>query len=178
MSLAILKRKADAKFNQVSSNAPFSINGPRRANHYIGRGAHRPTPTRSCEALSLDVPKPSVASGAVARGRLVNVRADAGIVQPDANFPENDSQGIYLFNKRLKHDCVTATNSVPLDCVDNDCGSGSRRALVVPVSKDFAVHASYDDYLSKNLLPQCANIVSSHIKINNIGITNARCGSV
>ena len=165
-------------FNKVSHNTTFSINGSRRSNHYIGRGSHRATPTRTCEAQS-DSIKSSVRDGRAARDRSVATRADSAIVQPDSNFPANDSQGLYIFNKKLKHECVV--NTQPPDCTQisgQKCGSfiGTSINPTALIQKDFAVAQSYDDYLSKRLLPQCANIVNSHKKINNIGPTNARCG--
>ena len=165
-------------FNKVSHNTEFSINGSHRSNHYIGSGSHRTTTTRTCEAQTTTI-KPSVLSGRAAMRRALSVRADADIVQPDSNFPGNDSQGIYIFNKKLKHDCVV--NTQPPDCTQlsgQKCGSfvGTRLNPTTHIQKDFGVAQSYDDYLSKRLLPQCTNIVNSHRKINNIGPTNARCG--
>ena len=219
MSLAILKKKAMVRdqtgnprasppgsnnmnrgstsiFNKVSHNKSFSLNGNRRSNHYIGSGSHRPTPTRSCEAQS-NTPKLSVLTSRGARNRTINTRANINMAQPDSNFPENDSQGIYIFNKKLKHDCVNHSTTTTTKCGQHgnqdviqhfpDCQNisgqkcstfiGSRVNPRTLIHKDYGVAQSYDEYLSKRLLPQCTNIVNSSKKVNNIGITNARCGS-
>ena len=195
MSLATLKKKSNSKFNQVSNNQTFSLNGTRRSNHYIGRTAHVPTPTRSCEAQTKTT-KTSVVGAHVANSRAIGVRADHAIVQPDSNFPENDSQGVYIFKKKFKHDCVTTRQGKNDRCgneINNnpeipECSElpkqncrgfqGSVPIVNTPYHKDFSVYNSYDDYLSKSVIPECA-LIDENIypkKINNITKTNSRCG--
>ncbi len=179
---ATMSHKANSTlFNKVSSGPGiFSINGSSRHSHYIGRGSHRAPTTQSCLAQSTTV-KPSVVSNAVARRNATLTRANDNVVQPDANFPDNDSQGTYIFNKKFAHDCVVDTHTQTPDCAklsNQNCGGrvGNRLNPTTPFKKDFAVAQSYDDYLSKNLLPKCTKIEIYPKKINNNGITNARCG--
>ena len=202
MSLAILKRKASTRsqsgnaridppgsnsmarksnhiFEKVSGQGPFSINGSSRHTHYIGRGSHRATSSIACRAHTTNI-KPSVSTNAEARRKSLLTRSYNGVVQPDSNFPDNDSQGVYIFNKKLKHDCVVETQAPDCSQLPNQkCRGyvGSRVNPTTPFKKDFAVLQSYDEYLSKRLIPECAKIDMNIYpkKINNIGITNARC---
>lgn len=218
MSLAILKRKANTKsqsgnartdppgsntmarksnhiFDKVSNNTAFSINGSSRHSHYIGRGSHRATSTTACKTHTTNI-KTSVATNSGARRNAILTRSNHNVVQPDSNFPENDSQGIYIFKKKLKHDCVT-TKQGPTDRCGNELNTnpeipecselpkqncrgfqGSVPIVNTPYHKDFSVYKSYDDYLSKSVIPECA-IIDENIypkKINNITKTNSRCG--
>ena len=219
MSLAILKRKANTRiqqgnarpdppgsnttnknanhlFNKVSHNKQFSINGTIRNNHYIGRGSHLNTSFKPCE-IQTSTTKKSVLTNRAIRSKAVATRASDNISQPDDNFPENDSQGLYIFNKKFKHNCVnnsTATtptaapSSTPTDVIQYfpDCSQisgqkcsqfiGSRVNTQKFIHKDYGVAQSYDEYLSKRVLPPCTNVVNDYKKINNNGITNMRCG--
>jgi hypothetical protein len=218
MSLAILKRKANTRiqkgnaradppgsnttnknanhlFNKVSHNNQFSINGTIRNNHYIGRGSHLNTSFKPCESQTSTIKK-SVLSNRTARSRALATRASYNISQPDDNFPENDSQGLYIFNKKFKNNCVNHSTSTTTRCGHHgsqdvvqhfpDCSqiSGQKCSSFIGtrvnpqnfIHKDYGVAQSYDEYLSKRLLPPCTNVVNDYKKINNNGITNMRCG--
>lgn len=183
MSLATLKKKSNSKFNKISQSN-FNINGTIRNSTYIGRGSTTNYPSHLCESTSNNI-KTSVKSGFfMTQRKLIPSKRPypLSVVQPDSNFPGNDSQGIYIFNKKIKNNCVNSNNNNTIECKNipsQNCKQfiGSTKRVTTQITKDEKVFKSHEDYLHKKLVPACTQIITYPPKFNNITATNARCGS-
>lgn len=124
MSLVTLKRKAAAKYNNMSvGHANFSLNGTRRNQGYVGQNLR----SESCMLCTNDpnVIKRSVggSSNHVQAKHSQGTRNGINIVKPDSNHIQN-SQHTYIEQERKK--AIAA-------CADSEKDSPVR--IILPCSK-------------------------------------------
>ena len=202
MSITNLKRISETKyFNKVSSNeTQFSINGGHRNSGWVGqtnlsRSVRRTPYSRhgqplgsnsnniihnsgTCSANDPTIIKSSVKT----TSGLINTKykwTKRGypytIVQPDDNMNrrDNDSQGLYIENLKMKNTCVsdneTASGNKP--CLHNKkcskfIGSTKKPALIF--TKKLKGMDSQSIHLD-NLKKKCGNITSWPPRTNNDG---------
>ena len=113
MSLATLKRKTAAKYNNSSvGHANFSLNGTHRSQGYVGQNLR----SESCMLCTNDtnVIKSSVggSSNHIQARHLTTTRPGANTVKPDSNHIQN-SQHTYIEHERKKAiiGCITDVES-------------------------------------------------------------------
>lgn len=131
MSLATLKKKAAAKYNNSSvGHANFSLNGTRRSQGYVGQNLR----SESCMLCTNDpnVIKSSVggSSNHIQVKHLNSTRTGVNTVKPDSNHIQK-SQHTYIEQQRKKAiiGCAepesTTTGNVPCDKSVNIIGTGN-----------------------------------------------------
>lgn len=191
MSLNTLKKKAETKyFNKVSSNNIFNINGTHRNQGYVGqtnlsRSIKRTPYSRnvgpvhhgtkgnftmqifnsgSCCSNDDSIIKKSVINN---RGMIFNKYKWArrpypyAVAQPDANFSENASQGVYIHKKGNNYTCVKDEDKI-LD--DKSCTAniachkriGGRLVIRQAYAKTFSINKDQSTH-TREIQRTCVN---------------------
>jgi hypothetical protein len=130
MSLATLKRKTAAKYNNMSVGQPnFSLNGTHRSQGYVGQNLR----SESCMLCTNDITviKPSVggSSNHIQAKHFQSTRNGVNSVKPDSNHIQN-SQHTYIENirKTTINAVDTCENTNTTACLKsvNIIGAGGR----------------------------------------------------
>lgn len=147
MSLATLKRKTAAKYNNMSvGHTNFSLNGTHRSQGYVGQNLK----SESCMLCTNDINviKPSVggSSNHIQALHLQKTRNGVDTVKPDSNHIQN-SQRTYIENIRKTtinavDTCVNTNTTVCTKSV-NIIGTGGRPIFDTKPSTSFNTLSCY-----------------------------------